>query len=73
MWQSIYLIIRYNTFMDSRDSANVFQTQHLTPREEEILALIGVRRSNRQIAESLTLTHSTMKRKDHVDIYRKAI
>ena len=35
--------------------------QPLTPREEEILALIGSGKTNRQIAEELTVAISTVK------------
>jgi WD40 repeat protein/DNA-binding CsgD family transcriptional regulator len=47
--------------MDSRDSADAPEAQSLTPREEEILTLIGEGQSNRQIAETLTLARSTVK------------
>jgi WD40 repeat protein/serine/threonine protein kinase len=47
--------------MNSRDGADAPRGQSLTPREEEILTLIGEGQSNRQIAETLTLAQSTVK------------
>ena len=47
--------------MNSRDMPNALTVQPLTPREEEILSLIGQGKTNRQIAEELTVAHSTVK------------
>ena len=47
--------------MNSRDIQDVPPVQPLTPREDEILALIGQGKTNRQIAEELTVARSTVK------------
>ncbi len=54
-------IIRYNTRMNSRDVQNLPLVQPLTPREQEILILIGDQLTNRQIGEELTIALSTVK------------
>ena len=47
--------------MNGRDSENSPSTRALTPREEEILTLIGKGKTNGQIAEELTIALSTVK------------
>jgi predicted ATPase/DNA-binding CsgD family transcriptional regulator len=47
--------------MNSRDIQDPLPAQLLTPREEEVLALIGTGKTNRQIAEELTVARSTVK------------
>ena len=47
--------------MNGRDSEGLSPAQPLTPREDEILALIGQGKTNRQIAEELTIACSTVK------------
>ncbi|MFN2138254.1 MAG: tetratricopeptide repeat protein [Candidatus Promineifilaceae bacterium] len=47
--------------MDSREKQDLTLIESLTPREEEILILLGDGKTNRQIAEELTLALSTVK------------
>lgn len=47
--------------MTSREVQDTLPGQPLTPREEEILTLIGQGKTNRQIAEELTVALSTVK------------
>ena len=47
--------------MNGRDAHDLPLAQPLTPREEEILTLIGAGRTNRQIAGELTVAMSTVK------------
>ena len=47
--------------MNGRDSEGLSPAQPFTPREDEILALIGQGKTNRQIAEELTVARSTVK------------
>ena len=47
--------------MNGRDSEGLSPAQPLTPREDEILALIGQGKTNRQIAEELSVARSTVK------------